>query len=109
MGELSCARTPTDKNAVTNRAARVEQRTDELVMVGFRLSHSMCVFHSAILANRNPFAGSQEFFVADLFFLAGLQAFGRSLVRSGHGAVANDIGLGFFVAVLREDRLTEQQ
>lgn len=55
--------------------------------------------HAAVLADRQVFAGSLQFFLALVVALAGFETFGSRLVRSGHGAMALDIGPDFLVAV----------
>ena len=59
----------------------------------------MLVLHAAKLANRQALAGGLEFFVADRIGLAGLKTLCSSLMSRCHGAVAFDVGLGFFVAM----------
>lgn len=59
------------------------------------------VLHAAKLANSQTFAGSLQLFVAKVFIFSRLTAFGRGLVRAGHGTVARNIFFGFFVSLCR--------
>jgi hypothetical protein len=59
----------------------------------------MLVLHTAKLANRQAFAGGQQFLVAHVFFLARLQALGRAFVGGSNGAVPGNVFFGFLVAV----------
>ena len=61
---------------------------------------SVRVFHATHLADGQGFARGLQVFLALLFTFARFEAFGRRLVRGGHGAVAGDVFLGFFVVVL---------
>ena len=65
------------------------------------LDASMRVFHAAVFTHRQAFARGLQIFYADVFFLAGLQALGGSLVRGRHGPMALDVLFGFRVLVLR--------
>jgi hypothetical protein len=58
------------------------------------------VLHSAALAQRKTLASGLQFLGALLRLFAGFEAFGGRLVGRGHGAVARDVFLGFFAAVL---------
>ena len=60
----------------------------------------MDVLHAAVFAQRQAPASRLQLFGALLRFFARLQAFGRSLVCFGHGAVAGDVLFDFFFAVL---------
>ena len=60
----------------------------------------MRVLHAAILAKRQATASRLQLFGALVWLFTGLQAFGRRLVGLGHGAVASNVFLDFFIAVL---------
>jgi hypothetical protein len=57
------------------------------------------VLHAAKLANGQALAGGLQFFVAHVFFFAGLQALGGGLMGRGHGAVAGHVFFAFLVAM----------
>jgi hypothetical protein len=67
-------------------------------------SGSMRVLHAAILAKRQATASRLQFFGALGRLFTGLQAFGRRLVGLGHDAVAGNVFLDFFIAVLSQSR-----
>jgi hypothetical protein len=60
----------------------------------------MLMLHAAKLSNGQTLAGRQQFFVAHIFLLAGLQAPGGTLMGSGNGAVPGNVRLGFALAVV---------
>jgi hypothetical protein len=64
----------------------------------------MRVLHTAVLAKRQAPASRLQLFGALVRLFTGLQAFGRRLVGLGHGAVASNVFLDFFVAVLGQGR-----
>jgi hypothetical protein len=57
------------------------------------------VLHAAKLANGQALAGGLQFFVAHVFFFAGLQALGGRLVGCGHGAVAGHVFFSLLVTM----------
>jgi hypothetical protein len=59
------------------------------------------MFHPAGFTDGQTLAGGLKFLLADIGLLAGFKALGRSLVRSGHGAVALHVFLNFFCRMLR--------
>ena len=61
---------------------------------------SVHVFHAAHLADGQGFARGLQFFLALVVVFVRFKALGRLFVRCGHGAVAGDIFLGFFVVVV---------
>lgn len=64
----------------------------------------MRVLHATALAQRQAFASRLQFFLALVMLFARLQTFGRCLVRRCHGAVARNVFLRFFRAVLGHSR-----
>jgi hypothetical protein len=59
------------------------------------------MFHPTVFANTQTFTGGLKFLRTHIFLFATLQAFGCSLVRCGHGAVALDVFFGIVSRVLR--------
>jgi hypothetical protein len=60
----------------------------------------MDVLHTAVLAQRQTFAGRLQGFGALFGLLARFKALGGLFVCLGHGAMAGNVGLDFFGAVL---------
>ena len=61
---------------------------------------SVSVLHAAIFAQRQPLAGGLQLLGALVRLFARLQAFGSRLMGFGHGAVAGDVFLDFFITML---------
>ena len=59
----------------------------------------MLVLHAAVFAYCEAFASGLQFLVANLLFLARLQALGRARVGGGDGPVARDLLPGLLVGV----------
>jgi len=59
----------------------------------------MLVLHAAHFAYRQAFARGLQLSLANLFFFASLQTFGRAFVGGCHRAVAGNIFLTLFVTV----------
>ena len=59
----------------------------------------MNVFHPAVFANGQIAAGRLQVFLALVVVFTRLQALGGGFMGGRHGAVALNVGLGFFVAM----------
>ena len=98
-GELSvCADTPNTTAPLSHRPH--EEGSHRHRVPGWLQWESVGVAHATVFAQGQTLAGRLEFRHADFFALAGLQAFGRALVRRGHAAVALDVFFHLLVGML---------
>jgi hypothetical protein len=59
------------------------------------------MFHPAVFTYGQTFTTGLKFLQANIVLFSGLQAFCRSFVCCGHGAVAGDVFFGIVCTVLR--------